>query len=113
MKKLIVLFIIPMIMIQTAFAEDVFMATSEDLKEFDRILSKENKNVPPPPQNPRDRFLNKKDEPRNDKNPNDKNGRPPRQNSFDQRPPPGSGAPGGQMPPPPPQGGSNPQPPPP
>ncbi len=112
MKKLMITFLILIASIQNALADDVFMATSEDLKEFDKILSDANKdaNKPAPPvpakqakpANPRERFQNE-----TNKNPNDKNPPPPR--PFDQRPPPGATAPGGP-PPPPPQNGPPPPP---
>jgi hypothetical protein len=113
MKKLMITFLILIASIQNALADDVFMATSEDLKEFDKILSDTNKDVnkPAPPvptkqtklANPRARFQNE-----TNKNPNDKNP-PPR--PFDQRPPPGTAGPGGPPPPPPPNGPLPPPPP--
>ncbi len=92
---------------QFAFASDIQMATSEDLKEFDTLIKQE------PPKKPAPHSQNKKMNPREgfqgQKNPDQKL---PPPNPFDQRPPPGAGAPGdGHLPPPP--GGGNPRPPPP
>ena len=128
MKKMkFVLFLNILLSFAFAHADDVFMATSEDLHEFDQMLAKDKKTAqpvalpgkqpgpaPPTANGPRDQFMRSK------------NGvRPPQGpagNPMNQRPPPASGSPGdsGSLPPPPPNGGAagpgaggNPPPPPP
>lgn len=91
----------------TASAQDVFMATSEDLKEFDNLISKEK--VPPPPNGStnaaptnikkkpngqRDRFQNSGHRPAGEQ--------PAQQPGFQQPPPPAGTEPGGNGRPPPP-----------
>ena len=106
------------------FANDIFMATSDDLKEFDHLLSQENKNLPPDSSQNKNKENRKDNSKKNltddhkdprgqfqDQNKGDR--RFPRTNPFNQRPPPGATAPGSNtLPPPPPPPRSNPPPPP-
>ncbi len=122
MKKILISFFITIIFLNVSKASDVTMATSEDLKEFDKILSQEDKNprLANPSQKPVDQNQNSPPDHKKDRNnprdqfqngngPTQRNGPP--QNPFNQRPPPGAMPPGGnQLPPPP---GGNPPPPPP
>ena len=93
----------------TALAQDIFMATSEDLKEFDNLISKE-KTPPPslngvPPANSAATPANKKKQngQRERFQGNRPHGeRPGQQPGFQQPPPPAGTEPGGSGPPPPP-----------
>lgn len=90
--NLIKSFIILSLAGQMAFASDVIMATSEDLKEFDQLISKEppvqapNQNLPPGQQQPpkKNKKDQKKGSPRqkfgNQPNPNGQPGAVPPQN---------------------------------
>lgn len=125
MKKLICKILILIFISGQSFAEEIFMATKDDLKEFDQLISKENKKLPAAQeQKNRTNNFNKKPsdaDKRLDKtNPRAQfqgqgDGMKRDRNSFNQRPPPASGAPGdSQMPPPPPNGAPpQPRPPPP
>ena len=114
----------------SAMADDIVMATNEDLKEFDHLISQEppkppadgvkplEGQVPPPDKdkkpaqpNPRGHFEGETGS-KSDPKKGDKKGPPPK--PFDQRPPPGAANPGDgqhQPPPPPPPGGLPPPPP--